>query len=136
MCVVKHKLVRTLFSDANMAITVFLCIRCAPIRTLFYYSNVANTVLLHIRCATDLRPAFLIYSKIPPRDTIFSLSLGRSWAWWCNYFFASSISTLSSLQLCSDAACLLQDKSSSRANSVLVLFLLAARELKERLVSI
>ena len=80
-CVVKHKLVRILFSDANVAIAVLLCIRCAAIRTLFYDFNVTNTVLLHIRYAADLRPAFLLSAKRPPRAVIFSLYLDRSWAW-------------------------------------------------------
>ena len=129
MCVVKHKLVRTLFYDANVANTVFLRIKCAAIRTLFYDSNVANKVLLLIRCAEELRPAFLISAKRPPRSIISPLYLYQSWSWLCNSCLASSISTLSCFRLCSDTACLLQEKSSSRSNSILVLLLLDAKEL-------
>ena len=79
MCVIKHKLVRILFSEANVANTLLIRIRCAGTSTLFSDANVDNAVLLRIICAADLRPAFLLYAKIPPMDVIFSLSLDRSW---------------------------------------------------------
>ena len=123
----KYKCLCTLFSDANVANAVLLRIICSEIRTLFSDANVSNTVFLCIICAADLSPAFLFYAKRPPRDVIFSLSLDCSWAWLCNSCLASLISTLSRLRLCSDAACLLRDKYSSRSNYIVVLSLLAAR---------
>ena len=136
MCVVKHKLVHTLFSDANVANAVLLRIRCAAICTIFSDANVANALLQSIICTVDLSPAFLLSSKRPPRDVIFYLYLDWSWAWWCNSCLDYSISTIYRLRLCSDATCLLLDKSISIANSILVLSLLAAQELREVVVSI